>query len=204
MIIGGSGSGKTSTLLNLIKKQNDIDKIYLYAKDLSEPKYEFLIKNCETAGIKHLNDSKAFIQCSNTMDDIYVKISNYNPNRRKILIVFDDMIADIMTNKKFQSLIKELFIRCRKLNISLVFITQSYFSVPKDVRLNSTHYLIMKINNRKELQNIAINHSADIDYNDFVRIYKECRRKPYSFLTIDKTLPASDPLRFRKKLASSL
>ena len=91
--------------------------------------------------------------------------------------MFDDMIADIMSNEKFQATIKKLFIRCRKLNISLVFITQSYFSVPKNVRLNSTH-LIMKINNRKELQNIAINHFADIDYNDFVRIYRACTRKP--------------------------
>ena len=79
-----------------------------------------------------------------------------------------------MTNKKFQVKFKELFIRCRKVNISLAFITQSYFSVPKDVRLNWTHYLIMRINNKKELQNIAINHSADIDYNDFMRIYREC------------------------------
>ena len=113
------------------------------------------------------------------------------------------MNADIMTNKKFQSIIKELFIRCKKLNISLVFITQSYFSFPKDVRLNSTHYLIMKINNRKELQNIAINHSADIDYKDFVKIYRECKRKTYSFLTIDTTLPASDPLRFTKNVLPS-
>ena len=174
LIIGGSGSGRTNALLNLINEQNGIDKIYLYAKNLNKAKYEYLIKNRENAGIKHLNDSKAFIECSNTMNDVYENIDNYNPNRkRKILIVFDDMIADIMTNKKFQSIIKELFIRCRKLNISLVFITQSYFSVPKDVRLNSTHYLIMKINNRKELQNIAINHSADIDYNNFVRIYRE-------------------------------
>ena len=96
-----------------------------------------MIKNRENAGIKHVNDSNAFIEYSNTMDDVYKNIDDYNPNRRrKILIVFDDMIADIMTNKKFQSIIKELFIRCRKLNISLVFITQSYFSVPKDVRLN--------------------------------------------------------------------
>ena len=102
------------------------------------------------------------------------------------------MIADIMTNKKFQAIIKELFIRCRKLNISLVFITQSYFSVPKDVRLDSTHHLIMKIDNRKELQNIAINHSAYIDYNDFMKISRECTREPCSFLTIDTTLPASD------------
>ena len=104
------------------------------------------------------------VECSNTMDDVYENINDYNPIRkRKILIVFDHIIADIMTNKKFQAIIKELFIRCRKLNISLVFITQSYFRVPKDVRLNLTHYLIMKINNRKELQNIAINHSADIE-----------------------------------------
>ena len=137
LIIGSSGSGKTNTLLNLINEQKDIDKIYLYAKDLSESKYEYLIKNRENAGIKYLNDSKAFIECSNTMNDIYENINNYNSNRkRKILIVFDDMIADFMTNKKFQLLIKELFIRCRKLNISLVFITQSYLSVPKDVRLN--------------------------------------------------------------------
>ena len=172
LIIGGSGSGKTNALLNLINEQKDIDKIYLYAKDLSEPKYEYLIENRKNTGIKHLNDGNAFIEYSSTMDDVYKNIDDYNPNRkRKILIVFDDMIADIMTNKKFQSIIKELFIRCRKLNISLVFITQFYFSVPKDVRLNLTHYLIMKINNKKELQNIAINHSADIDYKNFIKIY---------------------------------
>ena len=109
-----------------------------------------------------------------------------------------------MTNKKFQAIIKELFIRCRKLNISLVFITQSYFSVPKDVRLNSTHYLIMKINNKRELQNIAINHSADIDHQDFIKIYRECTREPYNFLKTDTTLPACDLLRFRKNLFESL
>ena len=109
---------------NLINQQKNIDRIYLCAKDLSESKYEYLIKNRENAGIKHLNNSKAFIECSNTMNDVYENIDNYNPNRkRKILIVFDDMIADIMTNKKFQSVIKELFIRCRKPNISLVFTT---------------------------------------------------------------------------------
>ena len=114
------------------------------------------------------------------------------------------MIADIMANKKFQSLIKELFVRCRKLNISLVFFTQFYFSVPKDLRLNSTHYLIMKINNRRELQNIATDHSANIDYKDFIKIYRECTKEPYNFLTIDTTLPASDPLRFRKNLFDTL
>ena len=195
-IIGGSGSGKTNALLNLIKEQDDIDKIYMYAKDLSEPQYEFSIKEHGDAGIKHLNDLNAFIQCSNTMDDVCENIDDYNPNKqRKNLIMFDDMIADIMSNKKFQSIIKELVIRCRKLNIVLVFITQSYFSIPKDVRLNSTHYLIMKINKRKELQNIA-KTSADIGYKDFVKIYREC--------TIDTTLPASDPLRFKKNFFSIL
>ena len=124
LIIGGSGSGKTNALLNLIKEQDDIDKIYLYAKDLSEPKYEFLIKKHEDVGIKYYNDPNAFIECSNRMDDVYQNIDDYNPSRkRKILIVFDDMITDIMSNKKFQVIIKELFIRCRKVNISLVFIT---------------------------------------------------------------------------------
>ena len=86
------------------------------------------------------------------------------------------MITDIETNKKFQAIIKELFIRCRKLNISLVFITQSYFSIPKEARLNLTHYLIMKNNNRKDLQQIAIDHSADIDYKDFLKIYRNCTK----------------------------
>ena len=145
-----------------------------------------MIKNRETAGIKHLNDSKAFIECSNTMNDVYENTDNYNPKRkRKILIVFDDMID-------------------RKLNISLVFITQYYCSIPKDVRLNSRHYLMMKINNRKELQNIAINHSANIGYKDFIKIYRECVKEPYSFLTIDTTLPSSNPLRFRKNLFDTL
>ena len=101
--------------------------------------------------------------------------------------IFDDMVADIMSNKKFQDIIKKLFIRCRKINISLVFITQSYFSVPKDVRLNTTHYFIMKINNKRELQNIAINHSSDIDYQDSKKIYRECIKEPYNLLTVDTT-----------------
>ena len=132
LIIGGSGSGKPNTLLNLITQQSDIDKIYLYVKDFSEIKYEFLIKKHQDPGIKH-NFSKAFIECSNTIDDVY----DYNPIiRRKILIVFDDIIADTMSNKKIQAVVKDLFIRCRKLIISLVFITQSNFSIAKDVKLN--------------------------------------------------------------------
>ena len=177
----------------------------MYAKDLSDSKYEYLINKRENAGIKHLNDSNAFSECSNTMDDVYHNIDHYNPSReRKILTIFDDMIADIMDNKKFQAIIKELFIRCRKLNISLVFIAQSYFRIPKDVGLDSTHYLIMKINNKIELQNNACDRSADIDYQDFVEIYRECTKEPFNFLTIDTTLPATNPLRFRKNLFESL
>ena len=135
LIIDGSGSGKANTLLDLIKEQdyhNVIDKVYLYAKDLSEPKYEHLIKKREDAGIKNVNNPNAFIVCSNTMDDVYEDIDNYNPKRnKKVLIVFDDMIADIMTNKKFQAIIKELFIRCRKLNISLVLLLNLIFLIQK-------------------------------------------------------------------------
>ena len=141
------------------------------------------------------------------MDDVYENIDDYDissKRERKKLIVFADMIADIMNNRRLQAIIKELFNRCRKLNISPVFITQSYFSVPKDVRLNSTHYLIMKINTRQELQNITIDHSEDIDYKGFMKIYRECTKEPFNFLTIDATLPACDPLRFRKKLFDSL
>ena len=128
LIIGCSGSGKTNALLNLINEKdsdNLIDKICLYAKDLKEPKYQFLIKKREDVGIKHLNDQSAFIEHSNTMDDIYDNINDYNPTRKKkILIVFDDTIPDILTNKKFQAKIKELFIRCRKLNI-LLYLTHN-------------------------------------------------------------------------------
>ena len=124
----------------------------MYTRDLNKPKYEYLIKKRKDVGIKYLNNLQAFIECSNIMDDVYENIYDCNSSgRKKKLIVFDDMIADIMINKKFKPIIKELFTRCRKLNISLVFIAQSYFSIPKDVRLNSTHYLIMKIKNRKEL-----------------------------------------------------
>ena len=105
------------------------------------------------------------------VDDVYNNIDVYN-SKRKGKVLINDMIADIVPNKRFQAIVKELFIRCRKLNISLAFITQSYFSVSKEVRLNSTHYLIMKIHNKRELQNIAINHSADIDYKDFSKLYR--------------------------------
>ena len=103
--------------------------------------------------------------------------------------VFDDMINHVMSDKKTQQVLKELFTRCRKLNISLYFLTQSYFSVPKDVRLNCTPYIIFKLNNQRELQNMTINHSPDIDYKDFVKIYRDCTKESYIFLTIDTTQP---------------
>ena len=122
------------------------------------------------------------------MDDIYESTEDYNKNRkRKVLIAFDDMISHVLSDKKAQQILKYFFIRCRKLNISLCFLTQSYFSVPKDVRLNCKHYIIFKSNNKRELQNVAINHSADVDYKDFIKIYKKCTENLYNFLTIDTT-----------------
>ena len=133
------------------------------------------------------------------MDDVFTNIDDYNKKRkRKVLIVFDDMIADIMSSTKFQAIIEELFIRCRKLNISIIFITQSYFRTSKDTRLNSMHYVIMKIESRKELQNIAQENPGDIDFKDFLKTYKDYTSEPYSCMIIDTTVPSSNPMRFRK------
>ena len=109
------------------------------------------------------------------MQDVHKNIDDYNPRKKhKVLIVFDDMITDMINNKKSDLIVTELFIRGRKLSISIVFITQSYFKVPKDVRLNSTHFFVMKIPNKRELQQIALNHSSDIDFKDFMKFYKKC------------------------------
>ena len=131
LIIGGSGSGKTNVLLNLIKHQRpDIDKIYLYVKDPFESKYQLLINGREKVGIENLKNPKAFIDYSQTIDDVYENLEDYNPTKkRRVLIVFDDMIADMESNKKLSPKVTELFLRGRKLNISLVFISQSYFKV---------------------------------------------------------------------------
>ena len=152
-------------------------------------------------GPGHFNDPKTFKEYSNDMQDLYNSIENCNLNKKgKVLIVFDDMIADLINNKKLNSIVTELSIRDRKLNISIVFITQSYFKVPKDVRFNSTNIFIVKIPNKSELQQIALNHSSDIDFKDFIKIFKKCTAEPYSFLVNDITLPSDDPLRFRKNL----
>ena len=136
LIIGPSGSGKTNTLLHLIDKFDPIDKIYLYAKDTDEEKYQYLINKREQTGIKSVKDPYAFMEYSNDMNDVLENINNYNKNRdKKVLIIFDDMIADIMRSEKFKAIVKELFIRCRKLNISIVFMTQSYFRTPKRCKI---------------------------------------------------------------------
>ena len=131
-------------------------------------------------GIKNLNDPHTFIEYSNDMNDVLENINNYNKYRdKKVLIIFDDMIADVMRSEKFKAIVKELFIRCRKRNISIVFITQSYFRTPKDARLNSTHYILMKIGNKKELKSIAE------EFKDFLKIYNHCTNEPYSFMMVD-------------------
>ena len=146
--------------MNLINNQPDIDKIYLYAKDPYEAKYQFFIDKRGRTGLNYFNDSKDFIDYSNDIQNVYKNIDEYNVEKKcKILIVFDDTVADMINNKKVDSIVTEFFIRSRKFNI---FITQSYFKVPKNGRLNSTHFFIMKIPNTRELQQIALNHSLTL------------------------------------------
>ena len=146
-------SGKWTALLNLINNQPDIDKICLYGKDPYEAKYQYLINKRDKVDLNNYDDPKAFVEYLNDMQDVYRKSEEYNLGKKhKVLIVFDDMIADMINNKKLNSIVTELFIRGRKLNISIVFITQSYFKVPKEVRRNTTHFFIVKIPNKRELQ----------------------------------------------------
>ena len=159
-----------------------------------------MINKREGVGINHFKDPKAFIEYSNDMHDVYKDIDDYIPDKEnKILIAFHDMIADMIHNKKLNSIVTELFIGGRKLNISLVFITQLYFKVPKDVRLNTSHFFIAKIQNKRELQQVTINHSSDISTKDFANIYRKYTDEPYSFLVNHTTLPSNNPLRFRRK-----
>ena len=189
-------------LLNLIENQADIIyKIYLYTRDPYDVKYQYLINIREKVGIDHFNDPKTVIEHSNDMHDVYKNIDDYNRDKEnKILTDFDDMIADINNNRNLNSIVTEFFIRGRKLNISLVFITQSYFKVPKDVRLNTTNIFIAKIKNKRELQQIAINHSSDISTKYFINVHRDRPAEPYSLLLNDATLPSDDPFRFRKIL----
>ena len=175
---------------------------YIYTLKIRS-KYQYLINKRESVGINHFNNPKAFIEYSNDTHDVYKNIDDYNPDKEnKILIVFDDMIAAMIHNKKLNSIVTELLIRGRKLNIYLVFISQSYFKVSKDVRLNTIHFFITKIPNRRELQQIAINHSSGIITKDFANIYRKYTDKPYSFLVIDTMLASNNPLRFRKNLSN--
>ena len=133
--------------------------------------------------------------------DVYENIEEYNLGKKgKVLIVFDDMVADMISNKKLNPVVTELFIRGRKLNISIVFITQSYVKVPKEIRLNTTHFFIIKILSKRELQQIGINHSSDIDFKDFTKILEKCTAKNYSFLVSDTTLRSDNSFRYRENL----
>ena len=159
------------------------------------------INKRESVGINHFNDPQAFIEYSDDMHGIYINIDDHNLDKEnKILIVFDDIIADTIHNKRLNSIVTELFIRGRKLNISLVFITQSYFKLPKDVRLNTSHFFVAKIPNKREIQQIAKNHSSDISTKDFANIYRKCTDELYSFLVNDTILTPNNPLRCRKNL----
>ena len=130
------------------------------------------------------------------MNDVLDEINNYNKNRdKKVLTVFDNMIADIEYNKNFKRIIKELFYRAHKINVSIVFIMQSYFRALKDTRLNSTHYIPTKINNKKELKRIAEEKSGHLDYKDFLKMHNYCTKEPYSFMLIDTRPTAGIPLK---------
>ena len=145
----------------------------MYAKDPYEAKYQYLINKRKGVGVDTFNYPKVFIEYSNDMHDVYKNIDSYNLDKNnKNLIVFNDMMADIINNKMLKSVVTELFIRGRKLNISLLFITQSYFKVPKGVRPNTSHFFTVKNPNKRELQQIAINHSSDINTKDFAKSIK--------------------------------
>ena len=158
-----------------------------------------LINGREIVGIKTLKNPKALIDYSQTIDDFSENLEDYNPTKkRRVVIVFDDMKSDMESNEKLIHTVTKLFLRGRKLNISLVFISQSYSKVPKTMRLNATHYFNMKIPNKRELQQIASSHSSDIDFKDFVKLYKDYINEPFRFLVNNTTLSSDYPLQFSK------
>ena len=135
------------------------------------------------------------------MKNVYQSIDEHNPGKKKkVLLVFHDMVDDVTPNKKLHLVTTELFIRCQKLNISLVFITQSFFHTPKSVTLNTTHFIIMKIPNRQKLLEIAINHLSDTDFGEFKRLVRKCTAESHSIFITDITLPSENALRFQKNL----
>ena len=185
-------------MFNLISFEPDIDKIYLYAKDPDETKYHFLINKQESTHLKNLNDSKASIEYSNDMDDSYKNIEEYNPNKKqKTLIVFTNIIPDMLSNKKHNQIVTELFIKGEKLSISLFCITQFCFVGPKNIRTSYMHYFIMKIPKKRVLQQIAFNHSSDID---FMNLYKKLTAKSYLPFAINTTFESDNFPCFKKNV----
>ena len=189
LIISPSGSGKTNLLRDIINEREDIDKIYLFARDLNEHKYELLINTRKKVGINHCNDENEFIESFDSMDYVFFNIDDFNIGRkRKVVIIFDDMIPDIVTNKNYQQVIKELFMRSRKINIYLIIL--SFFSIPK--------------NNTYELNNIASSFCCDIERRDFLKLYRKHTDEQYSFFTIDTTLNSNNDLKCRKTIIKSM
>ena len=203
MIIGGSGSGKATELLKLIKHQRpDIDKIHLYIKDPLESKYQLLINVRQKLVIRNLKNPKAFIDYSQTIGDVYENLEDYNATNKMImLIVFDYVIAYIWSNKILSPILNKLFLRRTKPINSLVFILQSYFEVHLTIRLNATRYFIIRIPNKRELQQISSGHSSDNHFKEFVKLYKDYTEEPNSFLVNDTISSTDNPLRFRKNLS---
>ena len=135
------------------------------------------------------------------MDDVYENLEDYNPiKKRRVLLVFDGMITDMESNKELSPIVTELFLRERKFNVILVFISQCHFKMAKTIRFNATHYFIINIPEKRELQQVASNHSFDIDFKGFMKLYKHYNKKPYSFLENSTTLSSDNPLRFRMNL----
>ena len=195
---------KTNVLLNLLNNEPDTYKLYLYAKDRYKAKHQLLLKKGENTWLNYFNDSKACIEYSNDMDNDYKNIEGNNPNKkRKILLEFN-VIAEMLIYKKLNLTATELFIRDTKLDVSLDFMIQFYFAVPKNIRLNSTYYFVIKIQDKRELRQIVFNHSSDIEFHDFKNVDKNCSAKPYSFLVIDATVASDNSLGFRENLVERI
>ena len=158
----------------------------------------YLLMEVKKTGSENLKNPKAFIDHSQTIDNVYENLEDYNrTKKRRVLIVFDDMIGDMESDKKLGPIVTELLLSRRKLNISLAFVSQSYFKVPKTIRLKATHYFIIKIHNKRELQQIPSNHSSDIDFKDFMKLYKEYTKEPYSILVNNMTLSSDNSFRLK-------
>ena len=192
---------KNKFIIKFNRKQRDIDKIYLYAKDPFESKNQYLINKREGVSINHFNDPKAFIEYSNDMHDVYKNIDEYNPDKEnKILIAFGDMIADMIHNKKLNSVVTELFIRGRKLNISLVFITKSYFKVPKDVRLILATFLLQKFQIKENFNKLQYTTRQTLILKILLISIENVQPNHIIFLVIDTMLASNNPLRLRKNI----